>query len=107
MRLKMRVVPVLFAAALAVPLSVASAVPPAAAQSRPDSLRLTCAATSALVRQQGQVVIGTGPNIYDRYVSNQSYCSQDETTVPVWLQTADQNQCFIGYRCRERIIRQR
>ncbi len=87
----------------------ASLLPPsvATAQSRPDSLRLTCAATSALVRQQGQVVIGTGPDIYDRYVSNQGYCSQDETTVPVWLQTADQDQCFIGYRCRERVIRRR
>ncbi|MBS9475512.1 hypothetical protein [Ancylobacter radicis] len=80
---------------------------PAAGQSRPDSLRMSCAATAGMVRQQGQVVIGTGPNIYDRYVSNQRYCSQDETTVPVWLQTTDQNQCFIGYRCRERIIRQR
>lgn len=103
----MRAIPLL---STAVGLALAaSLVPPApaAAQSRPDSLRLTCAATSALVRQQGAVVIGTGPNIYDRYVSNQGYCAADQTTAPAWLQTADQNQCFVGYRCRERLLRSR
>lgn len=80
---------------------------PVHAQSMPDSLTMSCAATAALVRQRGAVVIGTGPGIFDRYVSTQGYCAPGETTAPVWLQTADQKQCFIGYRCRDRLPRLR
>ncbi|MCB4768984.1 hypothetical protein LGR54_10245 [Ancylobacter sp. Lp-2] len=77
------------------------------AQSMPNSLNMTCTATSNLVRQHGAVVIGTGPNIFDRYVANQRYCNVQQVTTPVWLQTSDNPQCFIGYRCRERIIHTR
>lgn len=80
---------------------------PAHAQSMPDSLRMSCAATAALVRERGAVVIGTGPGIFDRYVSTQGYCAPGQTTEPIWLQTADQKQCFIGYRCRDRLPRLR
>lgn len=80
-----------------------SALAPAAfAQAMPNSLTMSCASASALVRQRGAVVIGTGPNIFDRYVANQGYCNAlEEVTAPAWIQTRDQQQCFVGYRCRE------
>ncbi|GLK84978.1 hypothetical protein [Ancylobacter defluvii] len=77
------------------------------AQAMPNSLNMTCAATSALVSQRGAIVIGTGPNIFDRYVANQRYCNNQQTTTPAWLQTSDQAQCFVGYRCRDRLFHSR
>jgi hypothetical protein len=72
----------------------------AQAQSRPDSLRMSCEATRRLVSERGAVVLGTGPDIYDRYVNSQAFCERDEYTDPVWLPSADARQCFIGYRCK-------
>ncbi|MGA0564498.1 hypothetical protein ACO2RV_18795 [Ancylobacter sp. VNQ12] len=89
------------------PLALVFLATPALAQSLPNSLNMTCAAATALVRQQGGVVIATGPNLYDRYVANQRYCEVDQTTVPAWVQTSDQNECFVGYRCRDRMFRNR
>ncbi len=80
---------------------------PALAQSMPNSLNMSCATATNLVRQQGGVVIATGPNIFDRYVASQRYCSLDQTTVPAWIQTSDQKQCFVGYRCRDPLARNR
>jgi len=45
-----------------------------AAQARPDSLRMSCGQTSALVQSHGGVVIGTGADIYDRFVTGCSFC---------------------------------
>ncbi|MCS0495513.1 hypothetical protein [Ancylobacter mangrovi] len=89
--------------ALAFPLAAS----PALAQSMPNSLDLSCAAAFDMVRQKGAVVMATGPNIYDRYVSDQRYCGLAETTFPVWIQTSDMKQCFVGYRCREPMVRNR
>ncbi|MDQ0513079.1 hypothetical protein [Ancylobacter amanitiformis] len=87
---------------VAVVLSACCMVPAAFAQSMPNSLNMSCAAASALVRERGAVVIGTGPNLFDRYVANQGYCSaQEQVAAPSWIQTRDQSQCFVGYRCRE------
>lgn len=72
----------------------------ALAQGRPDSLRMSCDGARGLVSTRGAVVIGTGPNLYDRFVATRAFCLPDEITDPVWLPTADQRQCFIGYRCK-------
>jgi len=70
------------------------------AQTRPDSLRMGCEAARRLVSERGAVVLGTGPDIYDRFVASQGFCQRDEYTEPVWLPTGDSRQCFIGYRCK-------
>lgn len=80
---------------------------PAWSQAMPNSLNMTCAQTKALVDRSGGVVIGTGPNIFDRYVSGQRYCGLDEIATAAWLQTKDQPQCFIGYHCRQSWTRNR
>lgn len=70
-----------------------------AAMARPDSLAMTCAAAAGLVSSQGAVVMGTGPNIFDRYVSSLRYCSGSEQLKPEWIKTKDNPQCFVGYTC--------
>jgi hypothetical protein len=70
------------------------------AQSRPNSLTMSCAAIGRLVQQQGTVVLGTGAFSYDRYVSGGNACGPAERPDPAWIPSADNQQCFVGYRCR-------
>jgi hypothetical protein len=80
-----------------------------AAQSRPDTTRMSCATARALVMRQGAIVLGTGrslydrnaPPLFDRYVNSQAYCKRDEVTEPAFVPAADNPQCFIGYTCRQ------
>jgi hypothetical protein len=74
----------------------------AAAQTRPLTTALPCAAVSALVTARGAIVLGTGPYTYDRYVSNAGECGIGQTTEPAFERAADNAQCFVGYRCRGR-----
>ena len=83
------------------------AVSSATAQEMPNSLNMTCAATSALVKERGQVVIGSGPNIFQRVISEPGACFAEQEAVPAWLPTSDQSQCLVGYRCQERISNQK
>lgn len=72
----------------------------ASAQERPDTWRMTCAASADLVRRAGAIVLRSGPNIYDRYVIAQNFCARDELMKPTWVRAADNPQCFIGYVCQ-------
>jgi hypothetical protein len=72
-----------------------------AALSRPDTTRMTCAAARALVMRHGGIVLGTGPSLFDRFVSSRAYCMSTEVTEPAFVPTADDRECFIGYTCRE------
>ena len=87
---------------LSLPLIIGAAttVP---AQDMPNSLTMSCAATSALVREKGQVVIASGPNVFQQVVSESGACFADHVAVPAWMPTADQSQCLVGYHCQERI----
>ncbi|HZX84512.1 MAG TPA: hypothetical protein VFF19_13175 [Reyranella sp.] len=72
------------------------------AQARPDSLAMSCTSASALVRESGAVVIGTGPNLYERFVTGAGFCEMSQRTEPAWIPTADQQQCLVGKRCIDR-----
>ncbi len=87
------------AAALLLPL-------PASAQAMPNSLTMSCAQAQALVAREGAVVIGTGPNLFDRYVTDAGYC-QSKRSRPAWIATRDNPQCLVGQECRERRFRWR
>jgi hypothetical protein len=73
-----------------------------AAQARPDTLKMSCSQASALVQARGGVVLDTGPTLYDRYVRAQNFCASSEEMTPSWVMTADNPQCFVGYRCEIR-----
>lgn len=71
---------------------------------RPNTLSMSCAQASGLVASQGAAVLSTGPNSYDRYVANASFCLPGETLRRASAPTAD-GACQIGYVCRNRVQR--
>lgn len=91
---------------LAAALAAFFGLPPATAQARPDSLSMSCAQAQALVQREGAVVIGTGPNLYDRFVTDAGYCTSKRSK-PAWIATRDTPQCLVGQLCRERRFRWR
>ena len=72
----------------------------AVAQTRPSTLRMTCAQAQGLVASRGAVVLSTGPYTYDRYVSSHNYCEINEVLNRELVPTADVRLCFVGYSCR-------
>jgi hypothetical protein len=77
------------------------------AEARPNSLSMSCASTRGLVANTGAVIIGTGPDIFDRYVTDAGYCTINQKAEPAWLATADEPQCLVGRRCVERRVKVR
>jgi hypothetical protein len=71
------------------------------AQTRPSSLKMSCAAATQLIQSEGAVVISTGPDLYDRYVRNQTFCGPSEEAVVRFIPTRDNPSCFAGYGCRQ------
>ncbi len=72
----------------------------AAAQARAYAPDLSCASVAKLVATHGAVVLGTGPNTYDRYVRDLSFCAGGgEQLKPEWVPSRDRPQCFVGYTC--------
>jgi hypothetical protein len=71
---------------------------PALAQ-RVSTPSLSCRSASSMVTRLGAVVLGTGPDIYDRYVVNESFCPTGFYARPAFLPTRDNPQCFVGYYC--------
>ena len=61
--------------------------------------------TSAGVRQvvtsQGFILVPTGGGNAQRYVRDQRFCLDDQTTKPAWMPTSDNPRCFVGYTCGE------
>ncbi|MCB5173590.1 hypothetical protein [Microvirga lenta] len=73
---------------------------PAWSQTRPNTTAMSCAQAAGLVRSQGAIVLNTGPYTYDRFVSGGGFCAVTEGYETAWAPTADNPQCFVGYRCR-------
>jgi hypothetical protein len=74
----------------------------ALAQSHPLTLQMSCYGARELVATQGAIVLNTSATTYDRYVGAAGQCVRGEVLEPVWVPTADTNQCPIGFRCVER-----
>ena len=71
----------------------------AAAQSRPQTPAMSCTAAQGLVRAHGAIVLGTGRDLFDRYVRDQQFCGPGEATIATFVPSGDNPQCFVGYRC--------
>jgi hypothetical protein len=65
---------------------------------------MTCAEVTALVAQQGAVVLSTGEFTYDRYVSGPGACLPGEAARRSTVPTSDSGRCALKV-CRT-IIRQ-
>lgn len=72
----------------------------AMAQSRPMTPNMTCDAVQRLVAQRGAVVLGFGPDLYDRVVAYQRFCLPSEELEQITVPTRN-GACFAGYTCKE------
>ena len=79
-------------------LIFSSATAPALAQ-RASTPSMSCRAATTLVARHGAVVLGTGPDLYDRYVVNESFCPIGYFARPAFLPTRDNPQCYVGDYC--------
>jgi hypothetical protein len=86
--------PIVLALGLALPLVAASA-PALAQQERPNTQTMTCSAAQALVNSRGAVLLNTGPQTYDRFVSGYGGCSTSGVVGPAWVPTRDNPQCAL------------
>jgi hypothetical protein len=75
------------------------------AQARPSTLSMTCGQAAATVASYGAAVLSTGPNTYDRFVANISFCLPGEYTKQATAPTLDTPYCPIGYTCEQRRFR--
>jgi len=73
----------------------------APAQARINTMSMTCAQAKNVVVQRGAVILGNAARRYDRYVATRAYCTPQEIIMPDWIQTRDNPQCFVGYRCKD------
>jgi len=72
------------------------------AYAAPAHPQQTCAQATQTVARSGAAVIYSAPEVYDRFVSNASFCAPGQTVEPAWISTGDQRACPVGYRCIER-----
>jgi hypothetical protein len=73
------------------------------AMARPSTLAMSCGQAAGIVASAGGIVLGTGGYTYDRFVTHGGFCLRGEIEEPAWVPTFDTPQCFVGYRCRERM----
>lgn len=66
-----------------------------AQQGMPNTRTMSCAEVQALVARSGAVVLATGANTFDRYVSNVRYCAGAEQIKPEWVPTKT-GTCYVG-----------
>jgi hypothetical protein len=74
---------------------------PAAAQTRPSTVTMTCQQAVGLVQARGALVLGTGGQTYDRFVRDRSFCEVTEIARRAFRPTRDNPACLIGYTCYE------
>nr|WP_320141054.1 hypothetical protein [uncultured Cohaesibacter sp.] len=65
-----------------------------------DSRDLTVNQARQLVQEQGSVLISTGPDLFDRYVANGSYCGVGNNAEPAFVPTANSDASLVGYTCK-------
>ncbi len=72
----------------------------ALAQSAGTTTTMTCEEARQIVASQGSVVLNTGPDTFDRYVSNDRYCASGQYVKPAFVPTRNTQECEVGFRCR-------
>lgn len=71
------------------------------ANARPDTRKMTCAETQALIQSRHAVVLTTGANTYERYVRQfGNECDSPYVPTADYVRTRDDDKCMV-YRCEE------
>ena len=81
------------------PMILALVATPALAQSRPSTTAMSCAAANALVMSSHAIVLSTGRDTFERFVSDRGQCQWGQDDVPAFAPTANNPQCMVGWRC--------
>ncbi|WP_245454169.1 hypothetical protein [Aquabacter cavernae] len=66
-----------------------------AQQGMPNTRTMSCPQVQSLVARSPGVVLATGPNTFDRYVSNVRFCAGSEQIKPEWVPSKD-GTCYVG-----------
>ncbi len=69
------------------------------AAARPDTTRMTCNQVRNMVYSRGGIVLSTGRNTYDRFVSSRRFCPPGDYIERAHVRTRDRRSCPIGYTC--------
>lgn len=69
------------------------------ASARPSVYTMTCAQAQAFIKQRGAVVANTGPQTFQRFVTDQRGCDRQQVAWPAYGRTRDNPQCLIGMKC--------
>lgn len=78
-------------------------LPITAAEARPNTRSMTCSQAQSLVKQQGKVVMDTGPGTFEMFFADARYCSPPVMRLqPVFAPTKDRKSCAVGFRCYEK-----
>lgn len=97
----MRIQPLLAAALALFAASAAQAI------ERYNSQAMSCASVQATIRADGAAIMRyaskSNPSLtlFDRYVSNGSFCPSGQEAVPAWIPSKDDATCPV-LRCRDR-----
>lgn len=73
-----------------------------ASLARPDARKMSCHQTRALINEEGAVVITTGANTYERFVSSNRFCFHPEVRHVTYISTKDTSQCPV-FHCERPI----
>lgn len=79
----------------------AAVVAPAFSQPVQPIQRMACADAMALVRKSGAILLNAGGPALERFVKDRSFRESSEIAELRFLQTRDNPECPVGYRCRE------
>ena len=61
----------------------------AGAQARPDTRSMSCQQLQNFVKDNGAVVMNTGPRTYNRFVHHRGFCLYSETVGTAWVDASD------------------
>lgn len=64
-----------------------------------DSSKHTTAELQRIIKQEGSVILSTGPGVFDRYVASSGQCGRGQFARAAYAPTADSSSAFVGYRC--------
>lgn len=79
-------------------LAIIWSLPAEAQARRANSTSMTCAQVQNMIAQRGAVVMNTGPNTFDRYVSGRGFCQISEYARADNVPTKDNPKCQVR-RC--------
>ena len=62
---------------------------------------ITCGQARAQVTAQGSALVRSSPNVFDRFVTDRSFCAATQIARAATIATADAAFCPVGYKCEE------